>query len=456
MHRSVRRAVLLFVGAVVLIWATALVVVLSGPDIARDVRLHSAGISLSSEEEVSLVQPEALPAFYPDSRVRLDAAEWEERGAKSVAQRQQQWLLGGTIPGRATAYESMARSSLLDINTLTLANGASVAGWSSNWRYVWPRDSSFTIAALARTGHSADALRILTFLQTVQEEDGRFEARYLPSGTGEVPDDRGIQLDGAGWVLWGARQWFDSFGAAGPPQDELRSVAGLIQTSAASLVSLVDPDTGLPPVSMDYWERKEKTLTLGIAAPILAGLRAASLPLSHLGAHDLAREAESAADLLDASITRTFGKRGYPRRIDAAKRDAAVAFLMPPFTDAVRPDVHRAWVAAAKEMRQPAGGISPGVGWKKDGISWTPETALFAFAAAASGEPDKALAWIAWLDAHRTPLGALPEKVTAAGKPAAVAPIAWTSALVLLTLDELEKNGQLPKLPGERLLSGSP
>ena len=107
-------------------------------------------------------------------------------------------------------------------------------------------------------------------------------------------------------------------------------------------------------------------------------------------------------------------------------------------------------------MRQPAGGISPGVGWKKDGISWTPETALFGLAAASSGEPGKALAWIAWLDAHRTALGALPEKVTAAGKPAAVAPIAWTSALVLLTLDELEKNGQLPKLSGERLLRGSP
>lgn len=245
MHRSARGAVVLFLGGVVLVWAVALAVILPGPNIARDVRLHSAGIALSSEEEVSLVDPEALPAFFPDSRVRLDTADWEERGAKSVAQRQQQWLLGGTIPGRATAYESMARSSLLDINTLTLANGASVAGWSSSWRYVWPRDSSFTVAALARTGHSADALRILTYLQSVQE-DGRFEARYLTSGTGAVPDDRGIQLDGAGWVLWGVRQWFDSFGAVGPPQDELESVAGLIQTSAASLVGLVDQDTGLP------------------------------------------------------------------------------------------------------------------------------------------------------------------------------------------------------------------
>ena len=40
-------------------------------------------------------------------------------------------------------------------------------------------------------------------------------------------------------------------------------------------------------------------------------------------------------------------------------------------------------------------------------------------------------------DAHRTSAGALPEKVLADGSPAAVAPLAWTAATVLLTLDRL-------------------
>jgi len=136
--------------------------------------------------------------------------------------------------------------------------------------------------------------------------------------------------------------------------------------------------------------------------------------------------------------------------ITGHERDAAVAFLLPPFTRNVRPDVHRAWINAGNEMRRPAGGLSPGVGWTKDDVSWTPETALFALAAASSGEPTLALAWVSWLDTHRTVLGSLPEKVTAQGRPASVAPLAWTAALVVLTLDELADNGQLPALPRER------
>ena len=45
---------------------------------------------------------------------------------------------------------------------------------------------------------------------------------------------------------------------------------------------------------------------------------------------------------------------------------------------------------------------------------------------------------LGWLAAHRTALGALPEKVRADGAPAAVAPLAWTSALAVLALAELD------------------
>ena len=46
---------------------------------------------------------------------------------------------------------------------------------------------------------------------------------------------------------------------------------------------------------------------------------------------------------------------------------------------------------------------------------------------------------LAWLDAHRTVHGSLPEKVTRTGRPAGPAPLTWTSALVLLTLTELDR-----------------
>lgn len=443
MQRKVGRVSALLVGAAVLASAAGATVFFSQPVAGQsEVPLHSAGVVLSADGEVSLVPPDDHPALYPDSRVLIGPARDQPR-ARNAARRQQDWLAEGDIPGEATAHEDMARAALLDLETLVQPNGAALAGWSRSWRYVWPRDAAFTVAALSRTGHAEDAFEVLAFLQAVQEQDGRFQARYLQSGTGDVPDNRGIQLDGAGWVLWGAREWFDSFEAAGPAPHELRAIEPLIRRSTRNLIGLVDPVTGLPPASSDYWERNENALTLGTAAPVLAGLRAAPTLLVALGEHQLARDSRAAARRLDASIHRTFGARGYPRVIDGFHRDAAVAFMLPPFAKGVHPDVHRAWIAAGPAMQQPAGGVSPGVGWKKDGISWTPETALFALAAAASGETEMALAWISWLDAHRTSLGALPEKVSAQGEPGGVAPLAWTAALVVLTLDELESDGHL-------------
>jgi glucoamylase len=90
-------------------------------------------------------------------------------------------------------------------------------------------------------------------------------------------------------------------------------------------------------------------------------------------------------------------------------------------------------------MRRPGGGLAPGEGWKQDGISWTPETALFALSAASTGRPDQARAWLRWLAEHRTASGSLPEKVLSNGEPSAVAPLAWTAALVVLTVEALDR-----------------
>jgi glucoamylase len=446
-----RRAAALLVGATVLVSATVI-----GEGSTRsfasqhELGLHSAGVALSGTGEVTVVRPDRIPAFHPGTRVAVAAGKRAGK-ARTAANRQRAWLAEGDVPGKSTMFADLSRTSLLDLDTLLLPNGALLAGGSTSWRYVWPRDASFAAAALARSGHPADGLDILLFLQSTQEADGSFQARYRPSGAGAVPDSRGIQQDGAGWALWGIRQWLDASSEPAAARAGLRALRPLVRRSAAGLIELLDPDTHLPPASSDYWERDESDLTLGAAAPILAGLRAAPALLTALGDGRLARQSRLAGQRLDASIHTYFGPRGYPRVITGNDRDAAIAFLMPPFAESARADVHQAWLTASQEMRQPAGGLSPGVGWKDDGISWTPETALFALSAAASGETDLALGWISWLDTHRTALGSLPEKVTARGNPASVAPLAWTAALVVLTLDELEDNGRLPPLPRERL-----
>jgi GH15 family glucan-1,4-alpha-glucosidase len=52
---------------------------------------------------------------------------------------------------------------------------------------------------------------------------------------------------------------------------------------------------------------------------------------------------------------------------------------------------------------------------------------------------ERAVARLRWLDQHRTTAGSLPEKVRADGSPASVAPVTWTAAAVVITVDELER-----------------
>ena len=365
-------------------------------------------------------------ALLPGSRA-LDPA---------TAAAQQAWLDAGTIPGAGTRWQPMARIALLDLHALTLPGGAAVAGWSPIWRFVWPRDASFTAAAYARTGHLADAEAVLAFLQQVQSPDGTFQARYRPDGSGP-PDARGTELDGSGWVLWGVAQV-----AAAQPNPAARTafvrrVAALVTRSAHACLRSLSTPSGLPPAARDYWETTESVLTLGTVAPLLAGLRAASPLATDLADPALAASTARAATSLDATIRGRFGPAGYPRRLGGDARDAAVTFLLPPFADPASPADPRltqAWLQAQSELRRPGGGLAPGADWKSDGVSWTPETALFALSAASTGRHDLAAGWLDWLDRHRTAQGSLPEKVTADGRPAAVAPLAWTAASVLLAL----------------------
>ncbi|MDT0165252.1 glycoside hydrolase family 15 [Actinotalea sp. AC32] len=379
--------------------------------------LYSDGVVLDRRGSPALVRVGAEPAADPLQRAAQDA-----------------WLAEGTVPG-PERYADMAEQALRDLDALVLADGAALAAASPYWRYVWPRDASFTAAALARTGHPDDAHAVLLYVQRMQRarsDDGLMHARYLPDGSGGVPDDRGYQLDGSGWVLWAVAQWWDA--TEGADLDALEELRPLVTASLASIRANVGETTGLPVASPDYWEVHEDRPTLGTLAPLLAGTRAVAPVLSALG--------EPPADDLVALLERGLQEfePGYPRRLGGEERDTAVAFLMPPFGPA-DDQVEEVWREAAVGMSRPAGGLAPGEGWKEDGVSWTPETAVWALTAAASGDTEQAEHWLDWLDAHRTDLGSLPEKVLWDGSPSAVAPLAWTASTVLLTLDELDRHG---------------
>ncbi|MFI0357702.1 glycoside hydrolase family 15 protein [Actinomadura sp. 9N407] len=368
----------------------------------------------------------------------------------------QAWLARGTVPsggptvpdGNRLVYQEMASRALLDLRLLTRPNGASQASWYGAWRYSWPRDSAFTAAAFVATGHYAEARRVLRFLSRVQHENGQWAARYHPDGTA-VTDGREAQLDSLGWVMWAA--WF--FHAQAPEAAaELPELWPMVERAANHLTRSLDVE-GLPPPSSDYWERDPDTEedprrpTLGVVGPALAGLRsAASFALGN-GHTKKAHDWQKASNRVSKAVAQQFAPYGYPRSpIEDGLMDTSVTFIAPPFAP-LDAGVTAAIADAAVRQSLPNGGVLPGERWSGDpNTAWTPEVALFALSAAASGRTGEAVNRLDWLAAHRTSLGALPEKVDEDGDPSSVAPLGWTASLVLLTLAALESPLPLPRV----------
>ena len=212
----------------------------------------------------------------------------------------------------------------------------------------------------------------------------------------------------------------------------------LDRSTQAALRSINNPSS-LPPPSIDYWEVKATRPTLATAAVLCAGLEASTELYRILGDAYAADHAAAGAHRLRAAITTHFGRNGYPRHLGGRSdsTDLGVDFLLPPVGSSVDQAVLQAWEQAPLLMSRPGGGLAPGGSWRRDGVSWTNATGSRAMTAAFLGQRDEALARLRWLDQHRTAAGSLPEKVLSDGQPAAVSPLAWTAATVVITADQL-------------------
>lgn len=361
----------------------------------------------------------------------------------ALAAATREWLAAGTVPGRTPAEREVATRALLDLALLTDAAGASIASPFGPWHLVWPRDASWHAAAFAATGHPEQSRAILGFLARTQQPDGAWAGRYRPDGT-PVLDGRPRQLDAVGWVPWAVWSWWR---AAPRDPEALRELWPMVAAAGDAAAGALGADD-LPRPSSDYWEQRESRATVGIAAPLLLGLRSAAALAQAAGEQDAAQRWSAAARRLDAGITRSFGATGYRRHpVAGAGPDSAVTFLAPPLAP---PRQGRAEVTAAvrraeSELLMPSGGLRPGNIPRVGGVAWTPATALFALAAAGRDDEPAFARWFGWLVAHRTALGAFPEKVANDGSPASVAPLGWTCAIVLLAL--ATRDGAVPAPP---------
>ena len=414
--------------------------------------LHMSGIAqepCTGHVAVEPPHPARGTGYIPGSSVLT--SENGNSCAASAVDASRRWLADGTVPGTSAADRQLSERALLDLRLSVRPDGAVVAGYYANWWYTWPRDSSWVAAALSYTGHADVALSVLRFLQRSQPASGIWAARYHPDGSGPVNDGRPAQLDSDGWVPWAVWCWAKTQRVVpgGSAWHELTGLWPMVVRAADAAARSLSAD-GLPGPAQDYWEHGQD-VTLGTAAPLLAGLRAAADLASQLAAISASSSASSvpapaglsaqqrrwlaAATRLAAAIRARFGSTGYHRRPDAGSgADTAVTFLGPPFGN-VDAAMLRAARSAQHALAVPNGGLRPGEAWSgAPGVAWTPETAMFALFDAGTGQRADAQRLVAWLAAHRTALGELPEQVSPSGQPISVAPLAWTDAIVLLTL----------------------
>jgi glucoamylase len=434
------------------------------PAVASDQALPITGLignetSFRAVYTISPYEAEGA-AFWPNSRVLRLAdgrlhfvppdSPWDtyapadDPRAVVAAEADRAWLDAGVVPGSTATEREMAARALLDMRTLTRSNGAAVVAWYDYWQFVWPRDASWISAAFAATGHPDEAYAILRFLQQAQRDDGTWEARYHPIDATPVKDGREWQLDGNGWVPWATYFWWASVPHDDAAREQLAQVWPMVRAAAGYAARSLDR-RGLPPASPDYWEIATDKPNLGTAAPLLAGLRGASELARAVGDDGRARRWAKAAGRLQRAIDTYFAPR-YTRTIDPDSGvDSAVTFLAPPFAP-YDPEVDAAVQRIGETLTIDNGGVIPGEAWPGDpDESWTAETGWFALAAAGADRPADVDHWLGWIADHRTELGAIPEKVDAEGRPASVAPFAWTDAVVLLTL--LAETGNLPPPP---------
>ena len=200
-------------------------------------------------------------------------------GAASTAMTSawQGWSASGQLPPPTAGDPASLRDALrqsamiLRVHQDHAYPGATVAALSTPWgdtsnnpggyHLVWPRDAVECGFALALSGHSGDAQRLLDYLVREQSPDGHWQQNFYPDGT---PYWTGVQLDETALPVMLAAK-LDDLGY--PPSSATK-------TMIASAVGYLVQNGPLSP--QDRWEEDPggSPFTLGvIIAALVAGAK---------------------------------------------------------------------------------------------------------------------------------------------------------------------------------------
>jgi glucoamylase len=389
---------------------------------------------------------ELVCAFGTTPAAAIDAAAAElgtsfEQHAEARRRVDAARLGPAAAPGEAAP---LYRRSLLVFDTLADAEtGAVIAApeldpdfaHSGGYGFVWPRDLAFLVLAFLASRRRDLAERALRWLPTAQEESGIWLQRHWTDGT--LAPAWCEQLDETGSVLF-------AYEAA---WRELRDAAldETLWPSARRAASALLPaiDQGIPCATADLWEERDGCHAY-TAAAVAAGLDAAA---AFARRHEPAAEATyaSAAQRLRSALDRCFWSEEhgrYLRTLADPTVDVSLLGLAWPFR-AVDPAGERMRATAEaveRALGRPGGGL---LRYERDtyagGNPWVLAVLWLGLYRRQIGDLDGHRRALDYTQRVATPLGLLPEQVTDEGEPAWVLPLAWSHALLVLSVrPELE------------------
>ncbi|WP_119254360.1 glucan 1,4-alpha-glucosidase [Shinella zoogloeoides] len=263
-----------------------------------------------------------------DTAAKVYLSEWREWQAK---------LVPLDRAGPSTALDPYRVSTaVLATHRSSQPPGAAVASLSIPWgsakgdddlggyHLVWPRDLVETAGGFLAAGDAEEALRILGYLETIQQDDGHWPQNAWLDGAAYWP---GLQMDECAFPILLA----DALHRAGHlPEERFQRFMPMIE-KAASYVARNGPVTG-----EDRWEEDAGYSPFTLAVEIAALLAAADL-LTLAGKADAAAYLRETADCWNEQIERWTYVENTPLAVEHGVAGYYVRIGAPDTADAASP-----------------------------------------------------------------------------------------------------------------------
>ncbi|MHA7967250.1 glycoside hydrolase family 15 protein [Paenibacillus sp. CAU 1782] len=337
------------------------------------------------------------------------------------------------------------------------------------YAFCWGRDAAFITSALDRAGLYGLSESFYEWTLRAQSPDGSWQQRHYHDGS--LAPSWGLQIDEGASILWGMHQHY----LVKRDGNFARKVWPAVERGATFLEAFLDQDSGLPRPSIDLWEEREASHTYSSAA-VYGGLTAAADFAQLAGESAKAERWRTAAGGVAKAIEEKCWNeksRSYYRglhltvnqsRYEEALADGKAGCVQPLDKGYIRhileyddmPDISLLGISVpfgavppdSIRMRSTADALEaaltvPGVGGIKrygddhyiGGNPWILTTLWLAQYRIASGEPEKARAWLNWAIDHATESGLLPEQIDKdTGETAWVVPLTWSHAMFVSTV----------------------